>query len=58
MWEGRHSLELATRGYQVTGIDLSEAMLKKAKEKAKRNNLRVDFYNYDARNLPFEDVLE
>ena len=31
---GRHSIELAKRGYQVTGIDLSESQLKRAKEKA------------------------
>ena len=27
---GRHSVELAKRGYLVTGIDISEAQLKKA----------------------------
>jgi len=31
---GRHAIELAKRGYQVTGIDLSEDQLKKAREKA------------------------
>lgn len=28
---GRHSIALAKRGYQVTGIDLSEAAIQKAK---------------------------
>jgi len=32
---GRHAIELTKRGYQVTGIDLSESQLKRAKEKAK-----------------------
>ncbi len=50
---GRHSIELTKRGYNITGIDLSDSMLKKAKEKAKENNLEINFMNLDARNLPF-----
>lgn len=50
---GRHSIELSKRGYNVTGIDLSASMLKRAKEKAKSENLNIEFLNYDARNLPF-----
>jgi len=30
---GRHSIELAKRGYNVTGIDLSESLLERAREK-------------------------
>lgn len=33
---GRHSIELTKRGYSVTGIDLSESLLKKAREKQDR----------------------
>ncbi|WP_158861307.1 class I SAM-dependent methyltransferase [Lunatibacter salilacus] len=51
---GRHSIELSKRGYSMTGIDLSESLLKKAKEKAKQNGVKVDFMRCDARNLPFE----
>ncbi len=50
---GRHSIELAKRGYSVTGIDLSESLLTKAREKAKNNGLSIDFLKHDARNLPF-----
>ena len=50
---GRHAIELTRRGYQVTGIDLSESMLHKAREKAEEENLRIDFYRMDARDLPF-----
>ena len=50
---GRHAIELTKRGYQVTGIDLSESQLKRAKEKAKAENLSIDFQCQDARNLPF-----
>ena len=48
---GRHSIELAKRGYNVTGIDLSESMLKHAREKAAGQNLRINFLKLDARNL-------
>ncbi|MDD5129918.1 MAG: class I SAM-dependent methyltransferase [Candidatus Omnitrophica bacterium] len=50
---GRHAIELAKRGYQVTGIDLSESQLKRAKEKAKEQGVKIDFQRLDARNLPF-----
>ncbi len=51
---GRHSLELSKRGYGITGIDLSESLLEKAREKAKQNGLQIDFLKHDARHLPFE----
>jgi ubiquinone/menaquinone biosynthesis C-methylase UbiE len=50
---GRHSLELARRGYEVVGIDLSESQLRRAREKAAAQNVRVDFRRHDARDLPF-----
>ena len=49
------ALLLAELGHNVTGIDLSEGMLKKAKEKARTFNLPVEFKNGDAEDLPFED---
>lgn len=52
---GRHSVELARRGYNITGIDLSESMLEKAREKAKSDNLEIKFLKHDARNLPFNN---
>ena len=51
---GRHSIELAKRGYQVTGVDLSGSQLARAREKAKEAGVAVDFQEQDARNLPFE----
>ena len=50
---GRHSIELSKRGYTVTGIDLSESQLAKAREKAKSAKLTIDFRKQDARDLPF-----
>ncbi len=51
---GRHSIELTKRGYRVTGVDLSESQIARAKEKAKELGLTIDFQTQDARNLPFE----
>jgi 2-polyprenyl-3-methyl-5-hydroxy-6-metoxy-1,4-benzoquinol methylase len=50
---GRHSVELAGRGYDMTGVDLSESMLKKAREKAAAAGLKIRFEKHDARKLPF-----
>lgn len=55
---GRHSIELSKRGYSMTGIDLSESLLEKAREKAKQNGLEIDFFMHDARNLPFENQFD
>lgn len=55
---GRHAIELSQRGYSVTGIDLSESMLEKAREKAKHDGLQIDFLRHDARNLPFENQFD
>ncbi|MDX9701751.1 MAG: class I SAM-dependent methyltransferase [Candidatus Auribacterota bacterium] len=51
---GRHSIELARRGYQIVGIDLSESQLKRAREKAQEVAVEIDFQKHDARNLPFK----
>ena len=50
---GRHSIELSKRGYNLTGIDLSDSLLKHAKNKALEQNLQIDFQKHDARKLPF-----
>jgi 2-polyprenyl-3-methyl-5-hydroxy-6-metoxy-1,4-benzoquinol methylase len=55
---GRHSIELTKRGYSLTGIDLSEAQLAKAREKAKKENLIIDFQRQDARDLPFHNEFD
>ncbi len=55
---GRHAIELTRRGYQVTGIDLSEAQLARAKEKAAEEGLSIHFLKHDARNLPFKNEFD
>ena len=55
---GRHSIELSKRGYRVTGIDLSESQLARARGKANEQNLSIDFLRHDARNLPFQSEFD
>ena len=51
---GRHAIELSKRGYKVTGIDLSESQIARAREKAQEAGVTIDFQTQDARNLPFD----
>jgi len=51
---GRHALELARRGYQVVGVDLSEAQLARARKIAAAEGLKVEFRQADARRLRFK----
>lgn len=45
---GRHAIELARRGYRVTGFDLSEGQLRQAREKAAAAGVSVVFEPRDA----------
>lgn len=49
------TLVLSEMGHNVTGIDLSKEMLKRAKDKAHKQKLRAEFRLGDAENLSFED---
>lgn len=55
---GRHAIEMTKRGYNVTGIDLSESQLKRASEKAAAEGLTITFMKHDARNLPFNSEFD
>ncbi len=55
---GRHTLELTRRGYNVTGIDLSERQVGIAREKALKENLEVRFIKADARELDFQNEFD
>lgn len=50
---GRHAIELARRGYEVTGMDLSPSQLKRAEEKARAAGVKVKFIRKDARDFDF-----
>jgi len=58
---GRHSIELARRGFNVTGFDLSKFLINEAKKNLKNSpekNLRVKFLNKDMRNFNFRNSFD
>lgn len=57
--QGRHSLELARRGFQsVIGVDRSRYLIRLARRRAKSQNLNIAFHEGDARKvrLPEQSV--
>jgi D-alanine-D-alanine ligase len=52
--QGRHSLELARRGFRnVEGLDRSHYLIQRAKAQAKKAGLSLKFREGDARRLPY-----
>jgi len=45
---GRHAIELAKRGYKVTGVDISAGMLVEAEKAAREANVTVEWIRSDA----------
>nr|WP_320164228.1 class I SAM-dependent methyltransferase [uncultured Trichococcus sp.] len=52
---GNFSMKLAEMGYVVTGIDVSEEMLKVALRKAAEKSLSISYLRMDATELGFDD---
>jgi SAM-dependent methyltransferase len=50
---GRHSIELAAMGYQVTGLDQSADYLAEARQAARIRGVEVEFVHGDMRRLDF-----
>jgi SAM-dependent methyltransferase len=48
---GRHSVELARRGYRMTGVDLSTDFLTVARSQAQHAQVEIDLWPGDMRNL-------
>ncbi|MGZ9583768.1 class I SAM-dependent methyltransferase [Paenibacillus marinisediminis] len=48
---GRHSIEMASRGYLMDGVDISETMLSAAHQRAAEANVNINFYNQDLKDL-------
>jgi len=48
---GRLTLELASRGFRTTGVDIAEAYVRDAMAEAKRQNLLAEFQHGDMRKL-------
>lgn len=47
--QGRHAIELARRGYEVTGVDISPFMIEVARERARAGGLQVHWLTGDMR---------
>jgi len=48
---GRHAIELARRGYRVTGIDVSTGMIDQARRNARRAGVEVTWMESDAQEF-------
>jgi SAM-dependent methyltransferase len=48
---GRWAIELAARGWQVTGVDLVPGAIEAAKELARRSDMKIDFVQGDVTAL-------
>jgi len=50
---GRIALELAARGFRVTGVDLTGALIEEARRAASERHLEIQFEQRDMRDLPW-----
>jgi 2-polyprenyl-3-methyl-5-hydroxy-6-metoxy-1,4-benzoquinol methylase len=55
---GRHAINFARRGYNVTAVDLSENLLKVAKENASVYDFQIDFVHSDIRKFETSDKFD
>ncbi|MDB4941386.1 MAG: methyltransferase [Labilithrix sp.] len=55
---GRHAVELASRGYQVVGFDLSLAMLARASDEAQDRKQKINFVQGDMREMTFDETFD
>ncbi len=55
---GRHSLALARRGFRVTGVDLSDTELARARERARAAGLPLTLVRQDMRDMEFSGEFE
>jgi SAM-dependent methyltransferase len=55
---GRHAVEMAARGYNVVGYDLSLAMLARAADEAHERKQKLNFLHGDMRDMGFEEMFD
>jgi 2-polyprenyl-3-methyl-5-hydroxy-6-metoxy-1,4-benzoquinol methylase len=55
---GRHSVELARRGFRVTGIDLSPRSLELARAAAAEAGIEAEFRRLDMRELDYDGLFD
>lgn len=55
---GRHAVELARRGYRVTGVDLSSGMLAEAEKAAREADVEVELIHADATRFTLDKLFD
>jgi SAM-dependent methyltransferase len=55
---GRHSIELARRGYKMTGQDLNGFFIRKARALAKKANVSLRLIKKDMRKIPYKNEFD
>lgn len=55
---GRLTIPLCETGYSITGVDINEGMLKRAKEKAKEKKLEISWLLQDCTKLSIEKLAD
>ena len=55
---GRHAIELARRGYRVTGVDLSTGMLEQAEKYAREAKVEVTWIHSNARSFQVDRLFD
>ena len=55
---GRHAIPMARRGYRVTGVDISDYMLRKARKSAEREGVVVEWVQEDMRTFCRRDAFD
>lgn len=55
---GRISVELAERGFDVTGVDITTSVLEAAKDMAESQKLKIDFIRQDLRDFCRKDYFD
>jgi SAM-dependent methyltransferase len=56
--QGRHSVQLAKRGFKVTGLDLNPEYLELASKAAKSGKVTIETVAADMREIPFENKFD
>jgi len=55
---GRLSIELATRGFALTGVDIASEFIEEAKLKSRESGVLIDLHERDMRNLPWTNEFD
>lgn len=55
---GRHSLELASRGYRVTGVDVAPQMIEEGRAAAANKNLTIEWRIAEMRDIDWESEFD